>query len=189
MTTEEAATPEQPSADERRDTAEKLVKRMALWSGAAGMIPVPFVDMATVGGVQIQMLRRLSRIYDVPFSENRGKSLVAALAGATIPATSGLGAASLLKGLPIAGTIVGALAMPTLSAGASISPRAARCSTSSRRTIASSSRRRRKSTRRSTEASPRPRAPEGGGAWHVIPKSGHRFSEKIMRPRNVRQAQ
>ncbi|MEJ2378992.1 MAG: YcjF family protein [Pseudolabrys sp.] len=118
MTTEEAATPEQPSADERRDTAEKLVKRMALWSGAAGMIPVPFVDMATVGGVQIQMLRRLSRIYDVPFSENRGKSLVAALAGATIPATSGLGAASLLKGLPIAGTIVGALAMPTLSAGA-----------------------------------------------------------------------
>lgn len=118
MTVQETATPAEPSADERREVAEKVVKRFSLWSGAAGMIPVPFVDMATVGGVQVQMLRRLSQIYNVPFSENRGKSLLAALAGATIPATSGLGAASLLKGLPIAGTIVGALAMPTLSAGA-----------------------------------------------------------------------
>jgi uncharacterized protein (DUF697 family) len=106
------------SPEGRRAIAEKLVERFSLWGGAAGLIPVPFVDLATVGGVQIQMLRRLSRIYGVPFSENRGKALIAALAGAMVPASSGLGAASLLKTVPVAGAVVSALAMPTLSAGA-----------------------------------------------------------------------
>jgi uncharacterized protein DUF697 len=47
---------------------------LSLWSGAAGFIPLPLVDIAAVWGVQLQMLRRLSEIYGVPFSENRGKS-------------------------------------------------------------------------------------------------------------------
>ena len=106
------------SPEHRRAIAEKLVERFSLWSGAAGLIPVPFVDLATVGGVQIQMLRRISRIYNVPFSANRGKALIAALAGSMIPASSGLGAASLIKSMPVAGTIISALAMPVLSAGA-----------------------------------------------------------------------
>ena len=106
------------SSDPLRIIAEKLVERFSLWSGAAGLIPLPLVDLATVGGVQIQMLRRLSQIYDVPFSANRGKALIAALAGSMIPASSGLGVASLIKGLPVAGTVVSALAMPVFSAGA-----------------------------------------------------------------------
>src|SRR5262245_3032418 len=56
---------------ERDEVASKLVDRFSLWSGAAGLIPIPLVDMAAVGGVQLQMLRRLSEIYGVPFSENR----------------------------------------------------------------------------------------------------------------------
>jgi uncharacterized protein (DUF697 family) len=104
--------------DDRRAFAEKLVERFSLWSGAAGLLPVPFVDMAAVGGLQIQMLRRISQIYGVPFSANLGKSLIASLAGAMIPASSGVGAASLLKGVPVIGTAIGAIVMPVLSAGA-----------------------------------------------------------------------
>ena len=120
MVTTETTSPDatEMSPERRRAIAEKLVERFSLWGGAAGLIPVPFVDLATVGGVQIQMLRRISRIYGVPFSENRGKALIAALAGAMLPASSGLGAASLVKSVPIAGAVVSALAMPTLSAGA-----------------------------------------------------------------------
>jgi len=98
--------------------AKRMVKRFSLWSGAAGAIPLPFVDMATVGGVQMYMLRRLSEIYEVPFSENRGKSMLAMMAGMMIPTTSGMGAISLIKGIPVAGTVVSVMAMPTLSAGA-----------------------------------------------------------------------
>ena len=98
--------------------AANLVERYSLWSAIAGLIPIPFVDLAAVGGVQIEMLRRISKIYGVPFSENRGKALMISLAGSIIPASSGIGAASIVKSMPVVGTAVGAIVMPTLSAGA-----------------------------------------------------------------------
>jgi uncharacterized protein (DUF697 family) len=112
-----AATTTAPT-DERGEMASKLVDRFAIWSGVAGLVPVPVVDIVAVGGIQIQMLRRLSQIYGVEFSENSGKAVIAALAGSMIPTTSGMGAASVLKVVPFFGTIISAFVMPTLSAGA-----------------------------------------------------------------------
>ena len=77
--------------------ARKLVERFSLYSGVAGLLPVPVVDIAAVGGVQLQMLRRISQIYDVPFSKNRGKAIMASFAGTMIPASTGLGVASMVK--------------------------------------------------------------------------------------------
>jgi uncharacterized protein (DUF697 family) len=118
--TDSSSTP--PKTDAERDQlANELVDRFSLWSGAAGLIPIPLVDMAAVGGVQLQMLRRLSEIFGVPFSANRGKSIVASLAGAIIPAstatTTAMTFSSLMKGLPGVGTAIGALSMPVFSAG------------------------------------------------------------------------
>lgn len=122
-TAEETSVPVEMPEDERRDLlASELVDRFSLWSGAAGLIPLPLVDVAAVGGVQLMMLRRLSEIYGVPFSENRGKSIIASLAGSVLPAstatTTAMTAASLVKGLPGVGWAVGALSMPAFSAGA-----------------------------------------------------------------------
>jgi uncharacterized protein (DUF697 family) len=109
--------------DERRDEqASQLVDRFSLWSGAAGLIPVPIIDIAAVGGVQLQMMRRLSDIYGVPFSDNLGKSVIASLAGSLIPAstatTTAMGIGSFMKAVPGIGSVVGALSMPVFSAGA-----------------------------------------------------------------------
>ena len=112
-----ATTSGAPAAGSREETATKLVDRFALWSGAAGLIPVPVVDAVAVGGVQLQMLRKISDVYGHAFSENRGKAIIASLAGAAIPATSGIGAASLLKSIPVVGTAISSVVMPTLSAG------------------------------------------------------------------------
>ena len=105
-------------AESRDELASKLVDRFALWSGAAGLIPLPVIDIAAVGGVQIQMLRRLSEIYGIPFSENVGKSIIASFAGSLIPASSAVGVASALKGIPAFGTAISALMMPGLAASA-----------------------------------------------------------------------
>jgi len=105
------------TADERKARARQLVKRFSLWAGAAGLLPVPVVDLAAVGGVQIQMLRQISQIYNVPFSKNRGKALIASFAGTMIPATTGIGMASVIKSVPVAGTAIGAIATPALSVG------------------------------------------------------------------------
>jgi uncharacterized protein (DUF697 family) len=106
------------AAEHREDTAAKMVNRFAIWAGAAGLVPVPLVDVAAVGGIQLQMLRRLSHVYGVPFSENLGKSMIASLAGCTIPASSGMGVASALKMWPGLGTAVSVVTMPALSAAA-----------------------------------------------------------------------
>jgi uncharacterized protein (DUF697 family) len=106
------------TAEQRDELASKLVDRFAIWSGVAGLIPIPVADIVCVGGLQIQMLRRISQIYDVEFSENRGKALIASLAGSLIPASSGIGAASALKAVPFFGMIIGGFVMPVLSAGA-----------------------------------------------------------------------
>jgi uncharacterized protein (DUF697 family) len=103
---------------ERDDEAALLVDRFATWAGCAGFVPVPILDIAAIGVLQLQMLRRLSQMYDVPFSDNRGKAVIASLAGTVLPLTSTIGATSLLKGIPIVGTVMSALAMPALAGGA-----------------------------------------------------------------------
>jgi len=117
---EEAGAPVETTDEDRDQLASQVVDRYSLWSGAAGLIPIPLVDIAAVGGVQLVMLRRLSEIYDVPFSENRGKSIIASLAGSVLPAstatTTAMTAASLVKGLPGVGWTVGVVSMPAFSA-------------------------------------------------------------------------
>jgi len=114
----EAMVEAEMTPEHRDELASSLVNRFAAWSGVAGFIPLPIVDAFAVGGLQVQMLRRLSQTYGVSFSENRGKAVVAALAGALIPETSAIGVASMLKAMPVVGTIAGGIAMPALSAGA-----------------------------------------------------------------------
>ncbi len=118
LTTADAATADSVNAAATKSRARKLVERFSLYSGVAGLLPVPVVDVAAVGGVQLQMLRRISQLYDVPFSKNRGKAIVASLAGTMIPASTGLGVASMAKSVPVAGTAIGAMTAPALSVGA-----------------------------------------------------------------------
>ena len=118
LTTADAATADSVDAAATKSRARKLVERFSLYSGVAGLLPVPVVDVAAVGGVQLQMLRRISQLYDVPFSKNRGKAIVASLAGTMIPASTGLGVASMAKSVPVAGTAIGAMTAPAWSVGA-----------------------------------------------------------------------
>jgi uncharacterized protein (DUF697 family) len=105
-------------SDERSEQASKLVDRFAIWSGVAGLLPIPVVDLVAVAGLQLQMLRRISQIYEVPFAENRGKALISSLVGAMIPTSSGLGMADALKVIPVVGTLISACVTPVLAAGA-----------------------------------------------------------------------
>ena len=83
---------------------------------------MPLADFAAITGVQLRMLSKMSDLYDVPFSENRIKSIVAALLGALVPAKFGWGAglmvASAVKSFPVVGTVLGVGTVGTF-AGAS----------------------------------------------------------------------
>ena len=88
--TSPAETPASPASAETTDAARderasRLVDRLSLYSGAAGLIPVPLVDMAAIGAVELFMLHRLSEIYEIPFSENRVESILTSLAVSYYP--------------------------------------------------------------------------------------------------------
>lgn len=85
----------------------------------AGLIPVPFIDLVAVSGVQLKMLAEISKIYGVEFQETRGKAIIASLIGYVVPSTLSFGSVgSLLKAIPVVGQLVGAPSM-VLFCGAS----------------------------------------------------------------------
>lgn len=101
------------------DLSTDLVKKYMWWSMGAGLIPVPFVDLAAVSGVQLKMLSDLSKLYEIKFSENKGKSIVSALLGSIVPnsfAYGGVG--SVLKMIPLIGSVVGGVSMSLFSGAA-----------------------------------------------------------------------
>ena len=96
-----------------------LVKKYMWWSMGAGLIPVPFVDLAAVSGVQLKMLKDMSDIYEIKFSENKGKSIVSALLGSIVPnSLAGGGVGSLMKLIPFVGSVMGGLSMSLFSGAA-----------------------------------------------------------------------
>ena len=80
-----------------------------MWlSMGASLIPLPWVDLAAVGGVQLKMLAEISKIYAVPFEENRGKAIIASLVGFVLPHAFSYGLiGSLIKAIPGVGALAG----------------------------------------------------------------------------------
>jgi uncharacterized protein (DUF697 family) len=96
--------------------ALETVKHYMWWSMGAGLIPVPGVDLAAVSGAQLKMIAELSKIYDVPFHEIRGKAAVGSLVGYVFPHALSYGAMGcLLKFIPVVGALAGAPAMALFS--------------------------------------------------------------------------
>lgn len=81
-----------------------------------GFLPLPVVDFVAITGVQMDLVYRLSRIYDVEFSTQAVRALIGSLLGASVPLQPAL--VSGLKLMPGIGTAAAFVAQPAL-AGAS----------------------------------------------------------------------
>jgi len=81
-----------------------------------GFLPLPVVDFVAITGVQMDLVYRLSRIYDVEFSTQAVRAIIGSLLGASVPLQPAL--ISGLKLMPGIGTAAAFVAQPAL-AGAS----------------------------------------------------------------------
>lgn len=79
-----------------------------------GFIPVPLVDFVAISGTQLDMVYRLSRIYDVDFSTQAARGVIASLLGTGVALQPVL--ASAMKLVPGIGTAAGFFAGPALAA-------------------------------------------------------------------------
>jgi len=104
---------ESPSNNE----INKIVRNHVIGSMGVGLIPIPLVDIVALTGVQLNMLRKLAKSYNVPFSKDKGKNVLASLLGSGMSIPIGNTLSSLVKAVPIVGQTTGALTMP-VTAGA-----------------------------------------------------------------------
>lgn len=97
--------------------ALKTVEKYSMYSAVAGLIPVPFIDMAAVTALQIKMLAELARDYDQKFEADRVRPILASLIGGVASTSLGYGVGNyLLKGVPLVGSVLGVLSMPAMAA-------------------------------------------------------------------------
>jgi uncharacterized protein (DUF697 family) len=104
-------------AKEKQDLGNSSIRNHALAAMGFGLIPVPMLDIVAITGVQLNMLRKLAKTYEVPFTEHKVKSILTSLVGAggSIPISSVF--SSLVKTIPVIGQTVGGVSM-SITAGA-----------------------------------------------------------------------
>ena len=100
---------------ERSKHADTIIRNHVIWSMGAGLIPVLVADIFAVSALQLDMIRQLSRTYDIDFSETQGKAIVTSLTSSTL---ARVGAGSLIKLIPGVGSLIGG-ATVSVFAGAS----------------------------------------------------------------------
>ena len=99
------------SQQEKFQRANEIIKNHVLISMGAGLIPIFILDFIAVTGIQMDMLRQLSSLYEIPYSENSGKSFVSALTGSSLARIG----ASAIKAIPGIGSVLGGVSMAAMS--------------------------------------------------------------------------
>lgn len=124
--TAEATMDEAPVATEETGSvheaaARSTVKYYAAWSFGAGLVAIPIVELMLIVGVQIQMLRKLSDIYGIKFSEHVVRNVLMALLGSLAAETIGAGIAMpIARSIPGIGSLLGLLVMPAFAVGSTV---------------------------------------------------------------------
>ena len=102
----------------RDDAVTKIISKYAVWASGIGLVPLPVLDVIALSGLQMKMLSVLAKTYEVDFSENAGRSMIASLSSSVSAESLGRGIlGSMLKSIPLVGWVAGWLIMPA-AAGA-----------------------------------------------------------------------
>ena len=99
------------STEELKQEADRITKRRTLYAAGAGLLPFPLIDAAILLGIQVTMIRSISKLYNVEFRENLVKPIIGSLAGS-------VGVAGVMKAIPGLGTILGSLTTSATAAAA-----------------------------------------------------------------------
>ncbi|MEQ8703515.1 MAG: DUF697 domain-containing protein [Phaeodactylibacter sp.] len=103
------------STSERGKHVDTIIRNHVVWSMGSGLIPILIADIFAISAVQLDMIRQMSKVYNVDFSETQGKAIVTSLTSSTL---ARIGAGSLAKMIPVVGSVIGGITV-SIFAGAS----------------------------------------------------------------------
>ena len=115
------ATTEMPSGEtsSHAAAASEIVANAVKWSAAAAVVPLPYVDLVSLGAVQVTMVRDLAKLYGVAARDETIKTAISALLGTLGPAAiSGSLLGSSLKLIPGGGTLLGSAGLAATGSAA-----------------------------------------------------------------------
>ena len=96
--------------------ANKTIRHHVYAALGVGLIPIPFIDFVGVTGIQLNLMRKLAQVYNIPFSKDMVKNLIGALIGGAFPASIGPRIAfSVSKTVPGVGQALGAVSASAVS--------------------------------------------------------------------------
>jgi len=109
-----------PAVDDARlERVGEIISSAVKWSTAAGLVPVPVLDLVALGAVQTRMLIDLSEVYEQPFAKESAHTIVSVLLGTLLPGVAvGALVGSGAKFTPVVGTLVGMVSMSALGTAA-----------------------------------------------------------------------
>jgi len=110
---------EQVASKDVHAEAARVISTAVKWSVAAALVPVPYVDLAALGAVQVKMVRDLAQTYGADAGSETLQGVISALLGTLAPVaiTSGL-LGSTLKAIPVGGTILGGVSLAAFGSAA-----------------------------------------------------------------------
>lgn len=113
---EKTATAEPEAAMPRAEQGAAIVRRNVYWALGVGIIPVPVVDVVGLVAVELKMIKELSDLYGVQFSDNTATSIVSSLAlSLGSVGIAELVGGSLFKLVPALGQLVGVVGVSLLA--------------------------------------------------------------------------
>ncbi len=100
----------------KKEETDKIIRHNIYWAMGLGLVPTPVFDLAAITGVQMKMLYEFSKLYQVPFSKNIVKSVVASLIGGVGHVTLAKAiSGSLLKLIPGVSYLITTATLPAVA--------------------------------------------------------------------------
>lgn len=110
----EALVPEVVQSEAKEKSANKIIMGFVKWSAGSSLIPVPVIDMVAVAAIQLMMIKRLCSHYEMEYSKQRVKAIVASLTGSMYTAII---VGSLFKAMPFIGPVFAVASAVAVSGG------------------------------------------------------------------------
>jgi uncharacterized protein (DUF697 family) len=98
------------------DRRDNIIRQHVYASAGVGLIPIPFIDVIGAAGIQLNLMKKLSEIYNIEFNQKIAKKILISLCGGIVPTLIAPGVKSIVKCIPIIGFPLTVAATPLLDA-------------------------------------------------------------------------
>jgi len=100
-----------------REEVDALIRNRVRAAMVVGLVPIPAFDMAALASLQVEMIYKLGKLYNVPFKAEWGRQITAALVGEILPGLiSPKLSYAVARNIPLIGFGLGVVTMPLANA-------------------------------------------------------------------------